>query len=87
MSQKVDTLRVINDELKRGLKLEKDVGEETVLAEVGVTSMYLITLVVTLKRKYGMNLDGFVKRGMPNTIGDLLRTLEDASDLADGVRS
>jgi hypothetical protein len=76
MERRVNALQVIRDELKVGLKLEGDVGEETVLADIGVTSMYLITLAITLNRKYGMSLDGFVKQSTPNTVGELLRALE-----------
>lgn len=73
----VDVLKAISTELRTGLNLETDVGEQTVLSDIGVTSMYLITLMITLKRKYGMNLDGVVKRGRPKTVGDLLSSLQE----------
>jgi len=47
-------------------------ADEAILAELGLTSIDLITMVLTLQRKYNLDLDRMIQCGMPVTFGDLV---------------
>jgi acyl carrier protein len=50
--------------------------EETIIADLGVSSLQLITVVLTLQRQYGLDADQMIDGGMPVTIGDLVRLVQ-----------
>jgi acyl carrier protein len=50
--------------------------EESTLAELGVSSLHLITLLLALQREYSLEMGGIAKYGMPTTMGDLVTLLE-----------
>ena len=53
-----------------------EVSEESVLADLGITSLHLITMLLTLQYEHGLEIDGMLRLGMPVTVGDLVRLLE-----------
>jgi acyl carrier protein len=58
-----------------GLELNETVD----LAELGITSLHLITLVLTLQKQYGIAVDHLVESGMPTTVGEVVNLVERAS--------
>jgi len=55
-----------------GIDKSVDVNEGSRLSDLGLTSIHLLTLVTTLEREYGLDLDQLAETGMPTTIGDLV---------------
>jgi acyl carrier protein len=52
------------------------ISEESVLAELGLTSLHLISLVLALQQQYGLEVDSLVEHGMPITVGDLVTLVQ-----------
>ena len=52
-----------------------DLNEESVLADLGVASLHLITLIMKLKRQCDLDIDQLSEVGMPTTVGDLVTLL------------
>jgi acyl carrier protein len=50
----------------------------TVLADLGVNSLHVITLLLSLQQEYSWDVDQMERLEMPTTVGDLVRLVEDA---------
>jgi acyl carrier protein len=59
-----------------GIDPSLELHDDSVLADFGLTSLHLITLVLTLQDEYGLEIDDLVEHGMPVTVGDLLTLVE-----------
>jgi len=55
-----------------GIDQSVDMNEDSLLSDLGVTSIHLLTLVTSLEREYDFDLDQLADMGMPTTIGDLV---------------
>jgi acyl carrier protein len=53
-----------------------EVREESVLAELGVNSLHLITLLLTLQQDYAFDIDRITQLGLTMTVGDLATVIE-----------
>jgi acyl carrier protein len=49
-----------------------DIQEGRILADLGLTSLHLLTLVLTLQREYGFDIDQLADIGMPVTVGAMI---------------
>ena len=71
-----DSLAAIRSELQGAVDPTRIVCEDTVLADLGMSSLHVISVALTLQRKYGLSVDRMIERGMPTTVGDLAGLLE-----------
>lgn len=53
-----------------------DIGEESKLTDLGVNSLHLITLLLTLQEEYSINAEHAANLGMPTTVGELVTFIE-----------
>jgi phosphopantetheine binding protein len=53
-----------------------DLREDTVLSDLGVTSLHLITLLTSIQREYHLSSDVVMSGGFPRTVGDILEIIE-----------
>ncbi len=78
MEEKQDLLAMICREfptlMKPGVKLANDSN----LGDLGITSMEVLTIVISLKRKLGLDMDRVIQSGMPITLGDLVGLVRSA---------
>jgi acyl carrier protein len=79
MKTEEDVLAVIRTELRQIGKSCNGLERETVLAELNITSMEVLTIILTIKRKYGLDLSAVIQSGMPVTVGDLEKLLRTGS--------
>ena len=70
------TRKQILSEIRAHLPFQGDVQEETALAELGVSSLHLVTLVLALQRQYGLDIGQLIQLGMPVTVGDVVTFVE-----------
>lgn len=72
----MENRRVLLERVRKHIPFPLDSGDElqedTACADLGLTSLHLLTLVLTLQREYGFEIDKLAETGMPNTIGDLI---------------
>ena len=74
-----ETRKSILASIKDKLPLEVDgdvIHEESVLAELGMDSLRLITLFLALRREYSLEMRDIAERGLPTTVGDLITLVE-----------
>lgn len=57
-----------------------DISEDSVLADLGVDSLHLITLMLTLQEEFSFNTDSAGRSGLPTTVGDLVALVESGLD-------
>ncbi len=53
-----------------------EVDEDSVLADLGLTSLHLLTLMLELQRRYGLDMEKLAADGLPVTMKDLVDMLE-----------
>ena len=71
--------RIINrikTHLPFGADANCDIREDSVLADLGVDSLHLITLMLTLQEEFSFDTDSAEQSGLPTTIGDLVALVE-----------
>ena len=59
-----------------GLDPAMAVNEDSVLADLGLTSLHLLTLMLDLQRQYGLDMEKLAAAGLPVTMKDLVDMLE-----------
>lgn len=64
-------LDVVRESVAPGTKIAKDDGSIPLL-ELGIDSMRLISIIVTLEKKIGLDFDKVVGMDPPRTVSDLL---------------
>jgi acyl carrier protein len=71
----------IIDILPFGQDPSRCVTESSVLAELGITSLHLITMILALRKHYDIDVDLMMKVGLKMTVGDLATLVQgEASD-------
>jgi hypothetical protein len=53
-----------------------DLREDTVLSDLGVTSLHLVTMLTSIQREYRLTSAAVMGGGFPRTIGDILKIIE-----------
>lgn len=51
-------------------------GEDSDLANLGMTSLHLITVLMQLQQEYDFSMDALLDAGLPKTVGDLVTLVE-----------
>lgn len=67
--------RILNH-LPIGQRSRNVVTEETTLAEFGVASLHLISLLLELQREFGLDSDALMEADMPTTVGELVALIQ-----------
>jgi acyl carrier protein len=73
---KQDVINRIKTHLPFGADPNCDVREDSVLSDLGVDSLHLITLMLTLQEEFDFDPEGAGRSGLPTTIGDLVALVE-----------
>ena len=55
-----------------------ELREEFVLADLGLNSLSTTSIVLKLQEEYELDIDSISQRGLPVTVGDLVRLVEDS---------
>jgi acyl carrier protein len=55
-----------------------ELREESVLADLGLNSLSTTSIVLKLQEEYALDVDYISQRGLPVTVGDLVRLVEDS---------
>jgi acyl carrier protein len=76
MGPKERFVQMLKEEFSCEIKEDTDLSDCTVLVDLGVTSMDLITVLLTLDQEYGINLKAVIQDGTPTTVGDVVRLLQ-----------
>jgi acyl carrier protein len=76
METRQQVLDRIRRELPFGLDPAMEVNEDSVLADLGLTSLHLLTLMLELQRQYGLDMDKLAAAGLPVTMKDLVDMLD-----------
>ncbi|MGC3982795.1 MAG: phosphopantetheine-binding protein [Steroidobacteraceae bacterium] len=73
---KESVLILIKQHLPFGSDLQEEIGGNTLLAELGLDSLHLITLLLTLQREYSIDMASLTQDGTPETVSDLVALVE-----------
>lgn len=65
-------LALITEHLPFGASQPGEIREDSQLAELGLDSLHLITLLLRLQREYAMDINAMVEHGMPGTVSELM---------------
>jgi acyl carrier protein len=76
METRQQVLDRIRRELPFGLDPAMEVSEDSVLADLGLTSLHLLTLMLELQRQYGLDMEKLAAAGLPVTMKDLVDMLD-----------
>lgn len=69
-------VRLIKANLPFGADDDSDIGEASILADLGVDSLHLITMLLELQREHDFDVGSLTQYGMPATVGDLVSLVE-----------
>lgn len=76
----METRQQVLDRIRRqfpfGLDPAMEVREDSVLADLGLTSLHLLTLMLDLQRQYGLDMEKLAEAGLPVTMKDLVDMLD-----------
>jgi|KBSMisStaDraftv2_1062788.scaffolds.fasta_scaffold186152_2 acyl carrier protein len=75
METRKQVLERIRGQFPFGLDPAMEVDEDAVLADLGLTSLHLLTLMLELQRQYGLDVEKLAEAGMPVTMKDLVDML------------
>jgi acyl carrier protein len=76
METRQQVLDRIRRELPFGLDPAMEVNEDSVLADLGLTSLHRLTLMLELQRQYGLDMEKLAAAGLPVTMKDLVDMLD-----------
>jgi acyl carrier protein len=82
-----EVIRTIRASQPDGQTANKILDDGTVLKELGFTSLHLITLLLELQQRFGIDVDRFVESGEPMTVGELVTTVEACCQPVTAMRS
>lgn len=71
-----EVINRIKTHLPFGADPHCDLREDSVLSDLGVDSLHLITLMLTLQEEFDFDTDSAGRSGLPTTIGDLVALVE-----------
>jgi acyl carrier protein len=74
--RRASILAAIRAQLPFPIEEEYELTESSLLADLGVNSMHLITLLLALQQDYAFDPDRASRRGMPETVGELISFVE-----------
>ena len=74
--QRQEILEQVLRQLPSGATPDLKVGEESSLAELGLTSLHLITTLLELQRQFGLSEEWCAPVRMPSTVGELVTLVE-----------
>lgn len=80
MAIQQDLINLIRARLPAGSHEVVELRDECVLADLGFTSLHLITLLLDVQDSIGFSVDDLAKQGLPVTVGDLLALRTSSSD-------
>jgi acyl carrier protein len=78
MITREDIISRIKAALPSGTDPHFEVLEESALSDLGVSSIHLITMLLTLRREYGLDIDQVTYARMPSTVGELVSLVENS---------
>jgi len=76
MERRQQIIEGIRTRLPFGTDSEIELREDSALADVGLNSLHLITVLLELQREYRLGDDWWTQGGMPNTVGELVNLVE-----------
>ena len=76
METRKQVLDRIRGQFPFGLDPSMQVDEDSVLADLGLTSLHLLTLMLELQRQDGLDMERLAEAGLPVTMKDLVDMLE-----------
>jgi acyl carrier protein len=76
MSARDEVIARIRENLPFNSDSETMLDERDALSDLGVTSLHLITLLLTLQDEYGLDIDRATSAGMPATVGELVSLIQ-----------
>jgi acyl carrier protein len=76
METRENIIARIRNHLPFGSDPDCAVREESVLADLGVNSLHLITMLLTLQQEYSFDVDRAAQSGLPTTVGELVTLIE-----------
>jgi len=79
MEAQESILATVKTHLRTSSDSDVAIGMNSVLSDLGVTSLHLITLILELQREYELNIDYMTACGMPTTVGDLVAAVQRGS--------
>jgi acyl carrier protein len=71
-----DIISRIRVHLPFGADPSCEVREEAVLADLGVNSLHLITMLLTLQQEFSLDVELVTLRRLPTTVSDLVTLIE-----------
>ena len=74
--QRTSILAAIRAQLPYPIEEGYELTESSLLADLGVTSLHLITLLLALQQDYALDPDRASRVGMPETVGELISFVE-----------
>jgi acyl carrier protein len=78
MQTRQQLLERIRAQLPFGVDPAMTVSEDSVLADLGLTSLHLLTLLMSLQRQYGLDMEQLAAAGLPVTMKDLVDIFQSA---------
>ena len=69
---KESILKLIKSNLPFGSDLQGQVREDSLLTDLGVDSLHLITMLLVLQHEYSVDMESMTETGMPATVADLV---------------
>lgn len=76
METRAEIISRIRAHLPFASESDCEVHEDSVLADLGVGSLHLITMLLALQEEYGIDPQKMVDSGMPATVGELVALIE-----------
>lgn len=78
MKTRGEIIDLLRAELPNCEQLGDGVQDGASLEEMGIGSMQLLTAILSVHRKYGLDLERIVERGAPVTVGELVELLRES---------
>jgi acyl carrier protein len=66
----------------RGQISEVDISEETELADLGIASLHLISLIIGLQQEYGFSIEALADSGLPKTVGEIVTLVANSTSVS-----
>lgn len=76
MSVQERVIQIIQSQLASGPEGDLLLDESSALADLGFTSLHLITLMLALQDHFGLEGGELMEEGLPATFGELLHSIQ-----------
>ncbi|MDY6946852.1 MAG: acyl carrier protein [Pseudomonadota bacterium] len=77
MNLKDDIVTLIKKNLPFAADRGVAIGDDTILADLGMDSLHLITMLLILQRQYGIEIERVAETGMPATVAELVALVDE----------